>query len=240
VFSRIVFSAAIAGLLAGLLWTVLQQVWVVPLILEAETYETAAPPEPAAATGDGHAHHEHDAEAWAPSDGLERLLYTGLGNVVLAIGFGLLLVVGYALRNEVTWKQGLLWGLAGFATFSLAPALGLPPELPGAAAAALESRQVWWLATVLLTGGGLVMLAFLRQWVWRIGGVLLILLPHVIGAPHPEAAGGLAPPELERQFIVASLATSAVLWIVLGALTASFFNRMGGSVGHRFTAVGST
>lgn len=220
-FSRIVFSAAIAGLLAGLLWTALQQVWAVPLILEAETYESAAPAD-AAAAGDGH---DHEAEAWAPSDGLERTLYTGLGNVVLAIGFGLLLVVGYLLRGRVTWQQGILWGLAGFAAVNLAPAMGLPPELPGAAAAALESRQIWWLATVVMTGGGLAMLAFLPSWLWKAAGVVLILLPHIVGAPHPDVASGLAPAELERQFIWASLATNAVVWVVLGALTALLFDR---------------
>ena len=66
-FSRIVFSAALAGLLAGVLWTGLQQAWSVPLILEAETYETAATIEPAAGAADGHA--AHDDEAWAPADG---------------------------------------------------------------------------------------------------------------------------------------------------------------------------
>lgn len=233
--SRIVFAAAIAGLLAGLLWTVLQQVWTVPLILDAETYESAVPADADAASGQ-----HHDAEVWAPRDGLERTLYTALGNVVLAIGFGLLLGAGYAMRGKVSWRQGLLWGLAGFATFNLAPAFGLPPELPGAAAAALESRQIWWLATVVLTGGGLAMLAFQPRWPWKAAAAALILLPHLVGAPHPDVAGSLAPPELERQFIVASLVTNAVIWIVLGGLTAQLFNRFGGAVGGRLTTVEST
>src|SRR5262245_35110510 len=40
-----------------------------------------------------------------------------------------------------------------------------------------------------------------------------------------EAAGGLAPVELEHQFVIASLATNAVVWFVLGGLTAFFFTK---------------
>lgn len=237
-FSRIVFSAVIAGLLAGLLWTALQQAWAVSLILEAETYENAAPAEPAAGTNGTHA--EHDEEAWAPADGAERVLYTGLGNIVLAIGLGLLLGACYALRGTVTWQQGLLWGLGGFVALNLAPALGLPPELPGTEAAALELRQIWWLATVVATGAGLAMLTLLPKIAWKVGGVALIALPHLIGAPHPDVAGGLAPAELERQFIVASLATNAVVWVVLGGLTALFFTRLERWVGGTLPQIEST
>ena len=50
-FRTIVFAAALAGLLAGLLLTVVQHFGTVPLILQAEVYEPAA--EAAAATGHG-------------------------------------------------------------------------------------------------------------------------------------------------------------------------------------------
>ena len=42
-FRRIVFSACLAGLVAGLLITGIQQLQVTPIIVEAETYEPAAP-----------------------------------------------------------------------------------------------------------------------------------------------------------------------------------------------------
>ena len=44
-----------------------------------------------------------------------------------------------------------MWGLAGFAVFTIAPGLGLPPELPGVPAAPLLSRQIWWVTAVLAT-----------------------------------------------------------------------------------------
>lgn len=74
-FRRIVFSACLAGLVSGVLLTGIQQLQVVPIILEAETYEVA---EPAATTTHAHADgssHEHDG--WSPEDGLERTFWTG-------------------------------------------------------------------------------------------------------------------------------------------------------------------
>ena len=72
-----------------------------------------------------------------------------LANLVTAIGFGLLLVAASEFAGGIAgWRQGLLWGLAGFAAFTLAPGLGLPPELPAMPAAELVPRQAWWIATV--------------------------------------------------------------------------------------------
>ena len=145
-----------------------------------------------------------------------------------AIGFGLLLGAGFALSGgAVGWRRGLLWGAAGFAIFALAPALGLPPELPGAEAAPLAARQGWWLATVLATGGGLALLVFDRRLALKGLAIVLIVLPHLLGAPQPEQHGGLAPAELARAFVAASLFTSALLWLVLGAVSGLAFERLG-------------
>ncbi len=227
---RILLPAVIAGILAGALLTGLQHIEVIPLIYEAETYETAA-------VG-GHAHESdasetHESEAWAPDDGLERVGVTLLANIIAAIGFGLLLSVSFVLLSAkgrtVVWRGGLLWGLAGFGIFNLAPALGLPPELPGSEAAALEGRQGWWILTVVLTALGLGLIAFARPAYVRALGVIPIAIPHFIGAPAPEHHSGLAPEEMAERFIYASLATSAVFWLALGALTAFLHRRMGGS-----------
>ena len=54
---------------------------------------------------------------------------------MVAVGFALMLAGLYTLRAPTRTSQGLLWGLAGYAVFCLAPTMGLPPELPGTAAA---------------------------------------------------------------------------------------------------------
>lgn len=146
----------------------------------------------------------------------------------VGVGFALILTGLFALRGRpVDARQGLLWGLGGFAVFALAPSLGLPPKLPGTQAAALGLRQFWWLATALATAGGLVFLVFLKALTWRIAGIALIVLSHLIGAPHPHEAGGSAPAELAAQFVAASLIASAIFWAVLGGSAGWLYGRLG-------------
>ncbi len=213
--TRIARTAGFTGLLAALLLTVLQSLWVTPLIMQAETYEQAQPHE--------HAEHSHAAEAWAPEDGWQRTLSTTGGNLVVAVGFALMLAALYSLRTPGRPAEGLLWGLAGFAVFCLAPTLGLPPELPGTAAADLAQRQIWWVSTAACTAAGLALLVFGRGAWLKVLGAATLLLPHLIGAPQPLEHASLAPAALETQFKLASLLTNAVFWLALGLISCWLF-----------------
>ena len=222
---RIAQTAGFTGLLAALLLTVLQSLWVSPLILQAETYET-----PAASAVHEHANssvasHAHDAEAWEPEDGWQRVLSTTGGNLVVAVGFALMLAGLYTLRSPTRTAQGLLWGLAGYATFCLAPTLGLPPELPGTAAADLLQRQIWWITTAASTAVGIALLAFGKHWALKLLAVAIVLVPHVFGAPQPLVHSSLAPQELESQFKIASQLTNLAFWLALGVISTWLFRR---------------
>ncbi len=223
---RIAHTAGFAGLAAALLLTLLQSFWVAPLILQAETFEQAP-----AATEMPHDHaagaaaHSHDAEAWEPEDGWQRVLSTTGGNLVVAVGFALMLAGLYTLRAPTRTAQGLLWGLAGYATFVLAPTMGLPPELPGTAAADLAQRQVWWIGTAASTAAGIALIVFGRNWLLKALGVAILVVPHVIGAPQPQVHSMLAPEELEAQFKIASQLTNVAFWLALGLISAWLFRR---------------
>ena len=154
------FSVALlSGFIAGLAVTGFQLILVTPLILKAESYER----QPSAFLAKRvpyllkvkHPGGEHMVEGeaeWTPAEGGERLFYTAGSNVVTGIAFALLLVGVYVMRRKpVDFNSGLLWGAAGFVVFSAAPALGLPPELPGMTGAILENRQLWWFGTVVAT-----------------------------------------------------------------------------------------
>lgn len=172
------------------------------------------------ATGD-------ENEPWMPESGFERSLYTGVMTIVTYVGFALVLVAGLALwGHAISARQGILWGLAGFAAVSLAPAVGLPPELPGASAAALEARQIWWVGTVLATAVGLWLSVFAGGNKVRLAaGLALIAVPHIIGAPHPAVLEGAVPTELSALFVGRSIGVAAVSWILLGALCGWFWER---------------
>lgn len=224
--------ALLAGIGAGLVAWGVHMLTTTPLILQAEVYENAgeaggAASEPAAT--DAHAadsEHQHDAEGWGPADGWERNLFTLGADVVTGVGFAFLLTAAMVFFGKgADWRRGLLWGLAGFTCFTLAPSFGLPPELPGTEAAPLLERQIWWIGTAIVTAAGLFAAARLRNVYGYAIAVVLIALPHVVGAPQPEVAGGLAPEELEHKFVLIAIASSLVFWLVLGVLTGAFFKR---------------
>ncbi len=236
-FRRIVFVAVIAGLITGILVTVAHHFGTVSIISKAEVYEKAADQaeqkpaatEPSAAAG-GMArsmprmNHNAEAPAWEPANGFERSAYTALADIVTAIAFALLLTSAYSLRGgDIDWRKGLFWGLSGFATFTLAPSLGLPPEVPGTEAAPLLSRQIWWTATALATGGALALLFLQRRLVWAVAGGVLLILPHLYGAPQPAEYRSEAPGALAHEFLTASVVTSLLFWLILGSLTGHFY-----------------
>jgi len=226
---RLLYAALCAGILAGILAAVVHQLGTVPLILKAEEYEHAAAPAAPSASAAAAAHRVSDDAGWAPEEGLERTLFTLAGDVLAGIGFALLLAAGIALRGgEVTWREGLFWGLAGFLAFTVAPGLGLPPDIPGSERGSLFERELWWLATAGLTGGALALLAFTKRALYAFLAAALILLPHLYGAPQPASdAAAAAPPSLAHQFVVAATLASFVFWAALGAMTGHFFRIFG-------------
>ena len=201
----------LAGVCSGLVLFGLQYLTVRPLVQAAEVYEARAAQEQA----DADAAHE----VWEPSEGWQRVSLTALSTVLTGIGYCALLFGLAALwEQRMTALRGLLWGLGGFLSFALAPALGLPPEPPGVLDADLQARQVWWLATALATAGGLLLVfAVNGGWLVRIAGLFVILLPHFIGTPTAETAQ-LVPDDLILHFRIASIATSAAFWLMAGAL----------------------
>jgi cobalt transporter subunit CbtA len=214
-FRRIFVAALAAGAGIGLLLAALQQVALVPLILKAENYEHVDPAQKAAAL----------PAAVTLSEVLPAL--TIAATTLVSIGFAFLLVGAFAVSGRaVDAREGLLWGIAGFAVFALAPAFGLAPMLPGSAEADLVERQIWWVGTAAATAGGIALAVFGR-WAWAVPvGIALIAAPQVIGAPHAEGVGSV-PPELAASFAARSLAVAAVFWVLLGWAAGALYARLG-------------
>jgi cobalt transporter subunit CbtA len=214
---RIVASALFAGLAAGAVAFLVNAALVLPVLLQGEVYETGA------LAADGHAHVHPEAARAA------RLALGFFMSLVIHTGFALVLVAAFAAAArrgvEVDARRGLLWGLAGFAAVQLAPALGLPPELPGSAAADLALRQAWWTATVAATAAGLALALLGRGWL-PLAGLVLIAIPHLWGAPAAPVQPGTAPPELAALFVARALAAGAIAWAALGLASGFFWRRL--------------
>lgn len=224
---RVILAALLAGIAAGLFYGAIQHVRLTPLILEAEKYENA---------GDGHSHDhgaattiptateqtpapaaEAEHEAWAPADGAERTTYTFLASIVAAAGFAAALAgVSLLAGIRITPRNGVLWGLAAFLAVHLAPAASLPPELPGMPAGDLFARQVWWVGTIGATGLA-IWLFTQRHELWaKVAAIVLVALPHIIGAPIPPTHESAVPAVISAAFAANTLAVAALMWLAIG------------------------
>lgn len=208
-FRQLMGRALVAGAMAGAVLLAFQYFFVVPRILAAERYELHE-------DHSGHTGHHHEAE-WKPADGLERNYYTAASTVLTGIGYAALLVAIAALAGiPITRRNGWVWGLAGFATFVAAPGLGLPPEPPGVPVADLAARQVWWALTAGATAVGLLLVAKgWRRWPFTVAAGVLIVLPHLVGAPQAEGLA-VVPAALIREFSMVTVLGNGLFWLVLG------------------------
>ena len=246
IFRNIIFSAVFAGIIAGLIYGLFQATQISPIIYAAEEFEVAESAIDVSADGHDHSQdqetegHSHNHEAGAPQSELKRQLYTISSTILASISFALILIALMYWHNlksnkpKVTWFSGLGWGLALMLSFFVSPVMfGLHPEVPGTQAAQLEHRQIWWLFCVSATMAGLVVLYYMPM-KFKLAGIALIVLPHVLGAPHisseltfanqdPAAISALT--ELTKQFYNMTSIGMFIFCITLGTLSGFAVNR---------------
>lgn len=221
-FTRLLTSALFAGAAAGLIAALLQLYFVQPVLLHAELYES------------GQLVH-FGAETAVPAvqdlggvdpvrDGLSviftMLVYCGYALVMLP-----LMALAQDRGARIDARTGLIWGLAGFVAVHFAPGFTLAPEVPGVAAADVHDRQIWWFATVLAAGIALWLIAFGTSWAAWGAAVVLLLAPHVIGAPEPETFTGPVPTEIGALFAARAYGVGMAAWVMLGAFAGCFWAR---------------
>ena len=243
---RYLLAALAAGLFAGVLMTPVQMARIVPIILHAEEFEGSgnhhemagishettekvvhAAENPAATPVE--AAHDHEAAGSVDEKPLllGRFWNTVFANLVSGAGFGLLLG-GVALVSGlvINFRNGVIWGVAGWMAFQFLPSLGLPPELPGFPEVDLHARQVWWVATVGMAIGGMLLLFSRKETLARIVGIVLLIAPHVYGAPQPVDISAPVPAYLAAEFVMAALSTTLFFWLVLGLAMGWFMERV--------------
>lgn len=221
VFSRLVTSAVFAGAGAGAIAAALQLGFVQPVFLHAELYESGQA-----------VHFGADVINATPLGFVFDPLRDGLSilfTMLTYTGYALIMVAAMSVAQDkgqpISGRTGLLWGLAGFVAAHLAPAFSLPPEVPGVAAADVTARQIWWFATVISAAIAMGLIGFGKSWVAWAGAILLLLAPHVIGAPEPDVLTGPVPPEIAALFASRALGVGLVAWLILGCFSGYFWSR---------------
>ena len=125
--TRVIIAAVLAGLVAGLVMATIQNFRTTPLIIQAETFESAR---------GGHSHGETtspaatppattpQAQGWAPPGGFERMAYSVASTLILAIGLAFLLLgISMLTSLPITQKTGLFgaWLLLPYSLSHLLP-----------------------------------------------------------------------------------------------------------------------
>jgi cobalt transporter subunit CbtA len=221
VTQKILVSALFAGALAGLMAGLLQLMFVQPVLLHAELYE-----------GGDLVHFGGTLVSASPDlpgfdplrDGLS-LVFT----MLTYTGYALLLVAAMSFADDrgfgVDARTGIIWGVAGFVAFHLAPGISLAPEVPGVSAADIGARQVWWFATVIAAVVALGLIAFGKGWAaWGVA-IILLMAPHLVGAPEPATFAGTTPPEIAGLFAARAFGVGLAAWVILGSAAGFFWRR---------------
>lgn len=212
-FKNLLLVGLLAGVLSGSLLTLLQAVTVIPLIHQAEQYENQL-----TVMGGETGQHRHDGpvKEWGPANGWERFAFTWFANVSIAAGFGLMMAGIMSLHPPKSWTQAVLFGVAGYYAFFLAPAFLLPPELPGSDSSHLQSRQVIWLYTVVVSLVSMALVGFsTRPWL-RLLGLVSLAPPFLLFTQEDVRYSVPVPSELIEQFTRMTAVTNALLWATIG------------------------
>ncbi|MDG2313235.1 MAG: CbtA family protein [Alphaproteobacteria bacterium] len=220
--TRMLQTGLFAGFITALIYSVIQSVTVTPLIYEAEQYERVSSIDDRSIKAAN-----TDKDIYFGEE-IKRHFLTLLTNIVAAIGFAFLIVAGFVLsKRKINFTEGMWWGLSGYIIFILAPALGLPPEIPGSISSPVEGRQIWWVSTIAATTIGIGIGFFIKNIYVRFICILIITLPHLIGPPNiPDIKPGLVPLELASHYVVWTLFTSLVFWLILGASSGLIYKRL--------------
>ncbi len=206
---KIFLSALVAGLAAGLIMVVIQVVRLEPIIQAAEVFEAAGEP-------------------------TSRTLFTRLIPPLLTgAGFAIVMLGVSLLTNiPITKQNGLMWGICGFIAMALAPAIGLPPQLPGMPAIDLHTRQIWWVLTILATSAAIYLWIKAKDLWWRATAIIIAVAPQFFAPVNTAKTEGNLPASLAAEFVSTSLGANFVMWLAIGCFVSLALDTLQKDITH--------
>jgi cobalt transporter subunit CbtA len=222
-YARYLIAALFAGASTGLIAGILQLLFVQPVLLHAELYESGTLVHFGATAVSAHPE--------LPGFDAMRDLLSVIFTMLTYTGSALILLAAMGIAEDrgarIDGRTGIFWGIAGFVAFHLAPGFGLAPEVPGVAAADVTARQIWWFATAATAAAALWLIAFGDNWMAWGGAAILLLAPHIFGAPEPDVFTGPVPTEIGALFAARALGVGLAAWVLLGSFAGYFWQREG-------------
>jgi predicted cobalt transporter CbtA len=85
-------------------------------------------------------------------------------------------------------------------------------------AADVVARQIWWWGTAAATATAIYGIAKFQNFAAVAIGIVLVLAPHVIGAPQPTEHASAVPAPLAAAFAANTLFVGLAFWLALAPL----------------------
>nr|WP_246480104.1 CbtA family protein [Motiliproteus sediminis] len=234
---RLALAATAAGSAAGLFFSGVQSIDSLPLLMSAEHFDLYAHNHSGATLSPRG--HLHDSAAHPPADLMLRTLFRFVSDAVIGIGFAMILCAAIFLHNHHTHHptasapMGIIWGLAGYLTFYLAPALIYPPRTPATDLLtshhdiSVWKHQLTWLCAALSTGVGLALIAYGDKTKKLTGGLLLLALPVLVSFNSDPLHTMLDQHRVtrlievtEQHYRYSAHLSNLLFWLALGVLSA--------------------
>lgn len=224
-------NVLIVGLIAGTIIGILTLLFITPLILQAELYETT---EDYGKLAKPHVEQtfSHDKQTkllW------QRNLLTIAGTVLLIVCYSIIFHLIYPffpISNQ--WIKGLILGFIGFLLFNFIPSLGLPANPPGIEyAAKVTVRQKWWFSLLICESTAVALSMFFFTYYQKgilpkkylfLGIILsssIIFIPFFLGIPNTTIES-VVPDQIISRFRQRSIMINFITWILLGTLATLF------------------
>ncbi len=231
-----------------MLLTVVQGIELIPLLHDSEARQLNSSSSSVATDPlNSQPSQSHDAQASPPAPSHERQLYTLLTNTIISWGYALVICATMALhhlhstRPPVTRASGLIWGLAGYIAFYVAPTMAIPPQTPaseifltdGLLSLSLPLQKTAWLAVSITTAAGIAGIYYAKGQKKLWGAAVLILPQLLLATLGSELTHSAMHPQhnnLDAKIASITAAsyskigyiTNLLYWLVLGFLCAGF------------------
>jgi cobalt transporter subunit CbtA len=230
---RLLISSLIAGFFAGVVVTFLHLLLIQPMIDQAEVYELLSSVD----MMDIHEVHNHNEEGHHHNEevgvrifgyDLERTIFSFIANTLIATGFSFFFASALTLINySLDYKRILLIGFFGFLSFCLLPSISISPQPPGTLQADIMLRQFLWLLTASFSVIGLGLFIYKKEIKWRIINFVMLIIPHIVIILFIKVNPvNNLPSDLVFKFIFSTIASGAVLWLMLSIVMGYFYKKV--------------